>query len=62
MEWCSQFLYLSSMISMLYYVYDDKHAFKKPRRNPLVLAAPHMALTEYNLLLTEQNLTLTVHC
>ena len=32
---------------------EDKFEFESPKRNPLILAAPHLALTEQNLPLTE---------
>ena len=43
-------------------VCQDKLEFENPRRNPYILAAPHLPLTEHNFFLTEQNLPLTEHC
>ena len=49
-----------SITKILYnYVCEDKFEFENRRRNPYILAEPHLALTEQNFLLTEQNLSLT---
>ena len=37
-------------------VCEDKYEFENLRRNPFILAAPHLALTVQNLLLREENL------
>ena len=33
-------------IYLILYVYEDKYKFEKPRRNPKILATPHLVLTE----------------
>ena len=38
--------------SILSYVCEDKFEFKNPKRNPQILAAPHLTLTEQNFVLT----------
>ena len=42
-----------------FYVCEE---FENQRRNPLILATPHLALTETINKLTEQNLSLTEQC
>ena len=43
---------LKNFIKIIH-VCEDKYEFENPRRNPYILAAPNLALTEQTLLLTE---------